>query len=213
MPGGRPAASRASISPCRIALPRCTRRLWPRPMMRPSWTSTEPIGIPPSRKPASASAIAARMNWSAIPLIPCVMRNLSVDVSAVADPALAAVVVAWHPLYYAAGADPSIDRQAHVRAGSSIAWVPGGIALLQDDANFIALVDPSDGSARAIDLPAGAAGRRQFDDRRGNKAHKLDLEACVAADTADGVILIALGSGSTPRREQVALVRGWESGR
>jgi hypothetical protein len=140
------------------------------------------------------------------------MRNLSVDVSAVADPALAAVVVAWHPLYYAAGADPSIDRPAHVRAGSSIAWVPGGIALVQDDANFIALVDPSDGSARAIDLPAGAAGRRQFDDRRGNKAHKLDLEACVAADTADGVILIALGSGSTPRREQVALVRGWESG-
>jgi hypothetical protein len=140
------------------------------------------------------------------------MGNHSVSVSARADPALAAVVVARCPLYYAAGADSSIDRPAHVRAGSSAASVPSGIALVQDDANFIALVDPRDASTHAIPLPAGTAGRRQFDDRRGNKAHKLDLEACVAADSDDGVLFIALGSGSTPRREQVVLVRGWESG-
>jgi hypothetical protein len=141
------------------------------------------------------------------------MGNHSVALSTKADPALAAVVVARRRLYYADGADPSIDRPAHVRAGSSVARVPGGIAVVQDDANFIAVVDPTDGRARAIALPAGMGGQRQFDDRRGNKAHKLDLEACVSADTDDGVLLVAPGSGSTPRREQVALVRGWESGR
>src|SRR5947208_3115806 len=62
--GCRPAFSSASISPCRMALPFCTRRLWPRPMMRPPYTRTDPIGMPPSRSPASASAIAASMNSS-----------------------------------------------------------------------------------------------------------------------------------------------------
>jgi hypothetical protein len=141
------------------------------------------------------------------------MGNHSIPVSAEAARALTAVVVSQAPLYYAEGADPSIDRPAHVRAGSSVAWVPGGLALVQDDANFIAVVDPRDACARAITLPPGTEGRRQFDDRRGNKAHKLDLEACVSADTNDGVLFIALGSGSTQRREQVVLVRGWESGR
>jgi hypothetical protein len=127
------------------------------------------------------------------------------------DPALAAAIVARTPLYYAEGAEPSLDRPAQVRAGSSLARVPGGIALVQDDANFIAVVDPNGPRVRAIPLPAGAAGRRQFDDRRGNKAHKLDLEACVAVDTEDGTLLLAFGSGSTAAREYVALVGGWES--
>jgi hypothetical protein len=131
--------------------------------------------------------------------------------TATPDPALAAVLVARAPLYYAEGADESLDRPAQVRAGSGLARVPGGIALIQDDANFVAVVDPDRPRVRAIPLPASVDGRRQFDDRRGNKAHKLDLEACVAVDTEDGVLLIALGSGSTAAREQVALVRGWES--
>src|SRR5262249_8187775 len=40
------------------------RRLWPRPMMTPRCTSTEPIGMPPSASPCSASAIAASRNAS-----------------------------------------------------------------------------------------------------------------------------------------------------
>jgi hypothetical protein len=128
-----------------------------------------------------------------------------------ADPALAAVVVAHAPLYYIEGADPELDRPAHVRAGSSLARLPGGLALIQDDANFVALVDPDGPSVRAIPLPAGPGGRRQFDDRRGNRAHKLDLEACVAVDAEDGVLLVASGSGSTAERERVALIAGWES--
>jgi hypothetical protein len=31
-------------------------------MIRPAWTSTEPMGMPPSRAPAIASAVAAAMN-------------------------------------------------------------------------------------------------------------------------------------------------------
>jgi hypothetical protein len=126
------------------------------------------------------------------------------------DPALAAVVVAQVPLHYQAGADEGLDRPGHVRAGSSLARVPGGIALVQDDANFVALFEPDGVEVRAIALPAGEGGRRQFDDRRGNKEHKLDLEACFAVADEGGTLLIALGSGSTPRREQVATVRGWE---
>ena len=132
---------------------------------------------------------------------------------AAADPTLAAVVTGRTPLRYTDGADPATDRPAHVRAGSSLARVPGGIALVQDDANFIAVVDPRTMRVDAIPLPAGAAGRRQFDDGRGNKAQKLDLEACVAVHDADRTLLVALGSGSSRRREQVAIVGGWRSGR
>jgi hypothetical protein len=139
------------------------------------------------------------------------MKNHSSPITATADPTLAAIVVAHSALYYAEGADPSTDRPAHVRAGSGLATVPGGIALVQDDANFIAVVRPGEGRARAIPLPAGEGGLRQFDARRGNKKYKLDLEACVAVDTDAGTLLLALGSGSKRRREYVVFVRGWEA--
>jgi hypothetical protein len=49
---------------------------------------------------------------------------------------------------------------------------------------------------------------RQFDDSRGNKGSKLDLEACLVVDE-DGVpAFLAFGSGSTDRRERVVRVRG-----
>jgi hypothetical protein len=63
-----------------------------------------------------------------------------------ADPALAAVVVRQAPLHYADGADPAMDRPAHVRAGSSLARVPGGIAVIQDDAARWAVLRDVDGS-------------------------------------------------------------------
>jgi len=129
------------------------------------------------------------------------------------DPALEARVLSRTPLRYAEGADPHLDRPAHVRAGSSLAWVPGGIAVVQDDANFLAVVDPADARARSLTLAVGPGGRRQFDDERGNKRHKLDLEACVALDDGGRALLVALGSGSLPRREHALLVDGWESGR
>jgi glycerol-3-phosphate O-acyltransferase len=42
-----------------MALPVWTLQLCPRPMILPSWTSTDPIGIPPSARLFSACSIAA----------------------------------------------------------------------------------------------------------------------------------------------------------
>ena len=125
------------------------------------------------------------------------------------DPMLAARVVARWPLRYAAGADAAADRPPHVRAGSALAWVSDRLVVVQDDANFIALVDPRDASVIATTLPAGAGGQRQFDDARGNKRFKMDLEAVASVPAAPGAALvIAFGSGSSRRRERVVVARG-----
>jgi len=129
--------------------------------------------------------------------------------TATRDPSLSAVVIDQRPLYYAEGADASLDRPAYVRAGSSLAWVPDGLAVIQDDANFLALIDPATGGVRSVTLPAGEGGRRQFDKGRGNKKAKLDLEACVAVDVAEQTLLLAFGSGSTERRQEILKVEGW----
>jgi hypothetical protein len=130
--------------------------------------------------------------------------------TAVLDPALSASVITRAPLLYDEGASAELDRPAHVRSGSGLAWVPGGLAVVQDDANFIAIHDPRSGRTGAITLPAGEAGLRQFDDIRGNKRYKLDLESCLTLEGRDGTILLALGSGSTSRREHVVMVDRWE---
>lgn len=120
------------------------------------------------------------------------------------DPSLSARVRARRPLFYADGADPALDRPAYVRAGSSLARFDGKLAIVQDDASFVALLD-RDGSVRAVPLPAGPGGARLFDEARGNKKQKLDLEACVAA----GDELWAFGSGSAAGRDVVVrLARG-----
>lgn len=79
-----------------------------------------------------------------------------------------------------------------MRSASSLTVWRGAIAVVSDDASFVATVDAATGRCDAIALPAGADGRRQFDTRRGNKHHKLDLEAAITLDGA----LVALGSDS-----------------
>lgn len=113
-------------------------------------------------------------------------------------PELGARVLCTEPLYYSDGADRTQDRPVNVRAGSALAFIDKQIAIVQDDANFVALVDPIANRITAVVLPPGEAGLRYFDDVRGNKAAKLDLEACIY----DRSHLIAFGSGSTPRRER-----------
>ena len=125
----------------------------------------------------------------------------------VRDPALQAHIVRRVPMHYTDGADDELDRPGHVRAASSVAWIGNRIALVQDDANFIALVDPATGSADAITLPAGKDDARTFDVVRGNKKHKLDLEAMTRVPMATGAMLVAFGSGSKKRRENVLTLR------
>lgn len=119
-------------------------------------------------------------------------------------------MVSRRPLLYREGADRALDRPAHVRAGSGLSWLEDRLVLVQDDANFIAVIDPTTGLADAITLPAGEGGVRQFDDGRGNKAFKLDLEACCVVAGAEGPMLLALGSGSSERRRRVAIMDRWE---
>lgn len=120
------------------------------------------------------------------------------------DPRLTARVIQRRELLYSEGADPKADRPAYVRAGSGVAWVGKKLAILQDDANFVALVDPlGDGRVDALALPRGVGGKRVFDTERGNKKHKLDLEACLSTVVDGEVLFFALGSGSTRARENI----------
>lgn len=135
------------------------------------------------------------------PVAPAIARIVAEQ-----DPGLSARVVRCAPLVYAEGADEREDRPAHVRAASAIVPLGGSLAIVQDDASWIALVEPGgNGAARAVALPRGEGGLRVFGDERGNKAHKLDLEACVSFD--EGRALVAFGSGSTAARERVVIVR------
>lgn len=123
------------------------------------------------------------------------------------DAGLGARVVRTVPLVYAAGPDPALDRPAHVRAGSGLAWTGGALVCIQDDAHFVAHIEPGTGRAHAVPLPAGEGGLRQFDEPRGNKRFKLDLEACtVVPDGRGGEMLLAFGSGSSSLREGILRV-------
>lgn len=127
------------------------------------------------------------------------------------DATLDVRVVRRVAMLYAGGADPATDRPAHVRAGSGLAWVGTRLAVVQDDANFIALVNVHTGYADSIALPAGHGGLRQFDDARGNKAYKNDFESLVSIPDRGDTQLLAFGSGSTPLREKIAILDRVES--
>lgn len=95
------------------------------------------------------------------------------------------------------------DLPDHVRAGSGLRRWGERLVVVQDDVNALAILDERTGSVAALILPAGADGRRRFGTDLGNKALKMDLEACVVLP--DGR-LVALGSGSTPERERIVVV-------
>ena len=118
---------------------------------------------------------------------------------------MTARVVRRVPLIYASGADAFTDRPAHVRASSGMAWIGERLAVVQDDANFVALVDTRSGQCEVVVLPAGHGGLRQFDDGRGNKRYKHDFEALVAVRN-NPTLLIAFGSGSSSRREHILVI-------
>ncbi len=127
------------------------------------------------------------------------------------DAQLSARIVSRRRLIYSTSASPALDRPAFVRAASGITWFGDRLAIIQDDASFIALVDANGERVEALPLLA-RDGVRQFDKSRDNKKHKLDLECCFTTQTADGEVLFALGSGSTRKREHVVSVRALPGG-
>jgi hypothetical protein len=56
------------------------------------------------------------------------------------DPALSLRVISVRELRYNAAAPLGDDRPAHVRAASGLAFTGGRLAVIQDDAAFIAYV-------------------------------------------------------------------------
>ncbi|HVU03783.1 MAG TPA: hypothetical protein VHE30_18620 [Polyangiaceae bacterium] len=123
------------------------------------------------------------------------------------DSALSATVTSRSPLVYEEGPDPAEDRPAHVRAGSGIAWVGSRLAIVSDDSLFVSLVSPDASRVTALALPRGPGGLRLFDDGRGNKQEKLDLESCCVFEDDGAPCLLAFGSGSTRARERIVRVR------
>jgi len=122
------------------------------------------------------------------------------------EPTWRARVIGSTPLYYCGGSDPHSDRPPHVRAASSLSWLGRRLTAIQDDANFVALIDLQERAIEAIPLPCGLSGERLFDDLRGNKHLKLDLEACVVVPAGPCELLVAFGSGSNAHRESVVTV-------
>jgi hypothetical protein len=106
-------------------------------------------------------------------------------------------------LRYDQGAHPLEDLPGHVRAASSIRRHGHRLVILQDDVSALAVLDPATGSTQPILLPRGPDGMRVFDDVRGNKKFKMDLEACVVLPDDR---LVAFGSGSSPRREKIVTI-------
>ena len=127
---------------------------------------------------------------------------MSSPIQARLDPGLSASLQAMRPLLFAA-ADAARDLPGHVRAGSAVRRWGQRLVVVQDDVNALALLDEAHGEIHRLALPRGEDGRRTFDAASGNKALKLDLEACVTLP--DGR-LVALGSGSKRVREHVAVV-------
>lgn len=129
-------------------------------------------------------------------------------------------------LLYSTGSNPKMDRPDHLRAASSMQWISETrMAIMQDDLNFIALVDIELNlqniqsptlmikNAYSIALPRGRDGSRQFQHSRGNKILKLDLEASVYIpprfSPLEEGFLLAFGSGSSKSgiRDVLVLVR------
>jgi hypothetical protein len=118
------------------------------------------------------------------------------------DAARGARVVARTPLFYERGEDRTLDRPRHVRAGSALVAWDHYFAVIQDDASFLAILDRTNGKVRDVPFPGDRV--RQFDDTRGNKSDKLDLEAALMMP--GGECIVALGSGSSPLRERIVLI-------
>jgi hypothetical protein len=120
-------------------------------------------------------------------------------------------VIAARDMTYRDGPSDEHDRPAHVRAASGLSAFREYLAVIQDDANWLALID-ADQQVTAVPLPPSPAGDRVFSKKRGNHRDKYDLEACVTVATGEGHELIGFSSGSRREREWILRVAEASSG-
>ena len=94
------------------------------------------------------------------------------------------------------------DRPRHVRAGSGLAWSGERIVVIQDDADYVGIIDGDQGSVAAVPLRSPGGGHFGK-----TGAGHMNLEAVVAAKDWRGDFLLAFGSGSAPEKRMIARVR------
>jgi hypothetical protein len=114
-------------------------------------------------------------------------------------------------MIYREGPSDEEDRPAHVRAASGLSAFMECLAVIQDDANWLALID-ADQQVTAIPLPPSPNGDRVFSKSRGNKDDKYDLEACISVHSGGTSELIGFSSGSRQGREWILRVRDNDAG-
>lgn len=119
--------------------------------------------------------------------------------TAVLDPALEARIVTRSKLIYAEGPSDEADRPPHVESASGMTTMGEFLFVVQDNANWVAIVHP-DETVTSVPLPRGSGGVRVFNDERENTDQKVDLEACVIMDTGEKPELVAFGSGTGDNR-------------
>ncbi|HEV2078586.1 MAG TPA: hypothetical protein VGR19_01635 [Allosphingosinicella sp.] len=124
---------------------------------------------------------------------------------AVRDPKLEARVIERLAMVYEDGPSDEEDRPPHVRAASGLSVFREYLAVIQDDANWLALID-SEQRVLAVPLPPGPSGARTFSSERGNQDDKYDLEACITVPGKGGLELIGFSSGSRAGREWILRV-------
>jgi hypothetical protein len=122
------------------------------------------------------------------------------------DDRLQARVTGSRPMVYRDGPSSEEDRPPHVRAASGLSAFMEYIAVIQDDANWLALIDAEE-NVTAIPLPPSPHGDRVFSKNRGNKDDKYDLEACISVTTEGRQELVGFSSGSRQERAWVLRVR------
>lgn len=116
-------------------------------------------------------------------------------------------IVACKPLHYAPGTAPAKDH-TWIRAASGVAPFGDALAIVQDDAHFLATIRGNEVTPIAL-AHAGSTGPLA-NDPRVTRGDKLDLESIVAVD---GGRVLAFGSGSAPmRRVIVVLEHGASTG-
>jgi hypothetical protein len=129
----------------------------------------------------------------------------------VEDPQLQASVTGRRQMVYKEGPCDKEDRPAHVRAASGLSAFMEYLAVIQDDANWLALID-GDENVTAIPLPPSPKGDRLFSKSRGNKDDKYDLEACITVTSGGRSELVGFSSGSRQERAWVLRVRDKSEG-
>ncbi len=120
-------------------------------------------------------------------------------------PVLEARVTRRLPMIYDEGPSGAEDRPPHVRAASGLSAFREYLAVIQDDANWLALIDSED-RVYALPLPPSSSGARVFSKARGNRHEKFDLEACITVPGTKGQELIGFASGSRVGREWILRV-------